>query len=228
MHDTEGDMSLKSSPGKRLEKARRKIFGKLLLLLPSLKQHADWQKWEPSIGGKFPRETYDAITLRATNIMNYLSLMTYATQGWSSASPSHFPNSDPSTRRKWIYDLSLLVDSIGSTSHKVTSILSLLSASVRQGSALPPYILLPEPYNLSSKLEALDKGILDARHVMEPGYSAYAVLQVCSGLVTDDLRRLVEDVKELVGETDFEFRVEVGSGSSVDTSSDQAGKGKKE
>jgi len=63
---------------------------------------------------------------------------------------------------------------------------------------------------------------------MEPGYSAYAVLQVCSGLVTDDLRRLVEDVKELVGETDFEFRVEVGSGSSVDTSSDQAGKGKKE
>jgi hypothetical protein len=62
MHGTEGDMSLKSSPGRRLEKIRYKIFGKLLLLLPSLQQHAEWQKWEPTIGGKFPRATYDAIT----------------------------------------------------------------------------------------------------------------------------------------------------------------------
>lgn len=55
MHDTEGDLSLKSSPGRRLEKARHKILGKLLLLLPSLKQHADFQKFELSIGGQFPR-----------------------------------------------------------------------------------------------------------------------------------------------------------------------------
>lgn len=166
------------------------------------------------------QETYDAITHRATNIMHYLSLMTYATQGWSasSSSPGLYPDSDPASRRKWLSDLSLLVDSIGPTSHQITSVLSLLSASVRQGSALPPYIQLPAAYNLSRRLEALDSGILDARHVQEPGYSSYAVLQVCSGLVVDDLRRLVEDVKELVGETDFEFRVDVGSGSSVDTS----------
>lgn len=55
MHDTEGDLSLKSSPGRRLEKARHKILGKLLLLLPSLKQHADFQKFELSIGGEFPK-----------------------------------------------------------------------------------------------------------------------------------------------------------------------------
>jgi hypothetical protein len=54
-HDTEGDMTLKTSPGKRLEKFRHKIFGKLMLLLPSLEQHADWQQWELTIGGKFPR-----------------------------------------------------------------------------------------------------------------------------------------------------------------------------
>lgn len=52
-------MSLKSSPGRVLEKARHKIFGKLLLLLPSLKSHADWQKWEPTIGGKFPKVRID-------------------------------------------------------------------------------------------------------------------------------------------------------------------------
>lgn len=66
LHRAEGDMDDKQSPGRQLEKVRRKIFGKLLLLLPSLQQHADWQKWEVNIGGKFPRETYEAITHRLT------------------------------------------------------------------------------------------------------------------------------------------------------------------
>jgi len=54
LHDTEGDMESKSSPGRQLEKVRHKIFGKLMMLLPSLAAHADWQKWELTIGGKFP------------------------------------------------------------------------------------------------------------------------------------------------------------------------------
>ncbi|CZS95803.1 uncharacterized protein RAG0_05328 [Rhynchosporium agropyri] len=224
MHNTEGDMTLKAASGKQLEKARHKIFGKLMMLIPSLKQHADWQKWELSIGGKFPRKTYDAITLRCTNIMNYLSLMAYATQSWSKDNSSLYPNTRPENRRQWLSDLTLLIDSIGPTSHSITSILSLLSASVSQGSALPPYIQLPEPYNLSRRLEKLDRGILDARHMEEPGYSAYAVLQVCSSLVLDDLRRLVEDVKDLVGETNFSFTVQ-GSDNSFDIG---GSKGKKE
>ncbi len=130
--------------------------------------------------------------------MNYLSLMSYATQSWSEDYVGLDPNSKPTTRRQWLTDLMNLVDSIGPTSHGITSILSLLSASVRQGSALPPFIQLPPAYNLSRRLEALDKGILDARHVEEPGYSAFAVMQVCSSLVTDDLRRLVEHGKDLV------------------------------
>jgi hypothetical protein len=63
--DTEGKVESETSPGHQLEKARYKIFSKLMMILPSLKQHADWQKWEFTIGGKFPRETYDGITLRA-------------------------------------------------------------------------------------------------------------------------------------------------------------------
>jgi hypothetical protein len=59
MHGEEGDATLKTSPGRRLEKARHKIFGKLLLLLPSLKQHADFQKFELTIGGKFPMVSID-------------------------------------------------------------------------------------------------------------------------------------------------------------------------
>jgi hypothetical protein len=111
----------------------------------------------------------------------------------------------------------------------VSHLYSLFSASVRTGSALPPYIQLPEPYNLSRRLEALDKGILDSRHVQEPGYSAYAVMQVCSSLVMDDLARLVDNVKDLVGETDFSFKVTTSESSVDSTASERSsGKGKKD
>lgn len=66
VHDTEGDMDSKNSPGRQLEKVRYKIFAKLMMILPSLRQHADWQKWEVTVGGKFPRETYEGIMLCAT------------------------------------------------------------------------------------------------------------------------------------------------------------------
>ena len=67
------------------------------------------------------------------------------------------------------------------------------------------------------------------KHVEEPGYSAYAVMQVASSLVTDDLARLVDHVKDLVGETDFSFTVGM-SDSSVDSvgSEGSSGKGKQD
>lgn len=123
--------------------------------------------------------------------MNYLSLMSYATQSWSIDHGSAYPNTRPETRRQWLSDLTRLIDEVSPTSHQITSTLSLLSASVKQGNALPPYIQLPPPYDLSRRLEKLDSGILDARHVEEPGYSAYAVLQVASSLVMDDLTKYV-------------------------------------
>lgn len=105
--------------------------------------------------------------------MNYLSLISYASQSWSKDGGALYPNTSHAERRAWLDDLSALVDNIGPTSHQITSILTLLSASVRQGSSLPPHLELPQPYDLSRRLEALDKGILDSRHVEEPGYSAY-------------------------------------------------------
>lgn len=110
---------------------------------------------------------------------------------------------------------------IGPTSNSVTSTLSMLSASVKQGSALPPYIQHPEPFNLTKRLEALNSDLLDARHVEELGYSAYAVMQVASSLVSDDLKRLVDDVRDLVGETDFSFMVNESNMNIDSTSSEQ-------
>jgi hypothetical protein len=44
-------------------------------------------------------------------------------------------------------------------------------------------LAVPEPYYLSRRLEALDKGILDARHVEEPGYSAYGTQPLSVNLI---------------------------------------------
>lgn len=63
----------------------------------------------------------------------------------------------------------------------------------------------------------------------EPGYSAYACLQVASSLITDDLARLVEHVKDLVGETDFSFTASVSDTSVNSTASEgSSAKGKKD
>ena len=57
----EGDMESKESPGRKLEKARRKVYIKELALLAGLRQHSAFTRWEPTFGGKFPREQYDSI-----------------------------------------------------------------------------------------------------------------------------------------------------------------------
>lgn len=156
------------------------------------------------------------------SIMGYLALMSYTTKTW--AKDVH---TNPDTRGKWLRDLAAVMDEIEPTSHQVTSTLALLSAAITSGVALPPFIQLPQPYSLNRRLEALDSGILDSRHVEEPGYSAYAVMQVASSLVTDDLARLVDCVKELVGETDFSFTA-AGSEDTLTNSEGNDGKGKRD
>ena len=39
----------------------------------------------------------------------------------------------------------------------------------------------------------------------EEGYAAFAVLQIASSLFCDDLRKLIEGVKDLVGEVGFDY-----------------------
>lgn len=69
MSGTLGNMEIPGSPAHNLFKVRRKMFGKLTLLLPSLQIHANFQKFEPSIGGKFPEEKYQDIILRSTRFV---------------------------------------------------------------------------------------------------------------------------------------------------------------
>ena len=63
----------------------------------------------------------------------------------------------------------------------------------------------PTPYQLSAKLEAIDSDLLNINHVTEPGYANFAVTQVASSLISDDLAKLIENIRELVGEVNFTF-----------------------
>lgn len=65
-----GDVEKHGSPAHSLFKVRRKLFGKLTLLLPSLQAHANFQKFEPNLGGKFPTEQYQDIIRRCVRFVS--------------------------------------------------------------------------------------------------------------------------------------------------------------
>ncbi|OBR09536.1 hypothetical protein CH63R_08301 [Colletotrichum higginsianum IMI 349063] len=316
MEETHGDIKRPGSPAHKMEKERRRILGKLLLLLPSLDSHAQWQRWEPDIGGKFPRATYEDIIRRSTSIMRYLTLIAY-TITWKprdgrshhAARPSTAASSDTDPDRQWLRALNQVLAGIEPTQHTILSTLTLLSNSMLSGQSLPPFMQLPRPNELTRKLLHLrgpepdesqgqdqDQGqgqgqgiiqrrgselehrlvtvntrtgtevrssaaarkpsvvespvsdastvasagmaeltemisplgsgsILDVRNVEQHGYTEFAVLQVCSSLVCDDLEGLVRSVSSLVGVVDFSFRVN-HSEASISTTDEEDAKGK--
>jgi hypothetical protein len=61
IRQVEGNLEDKNSAGRRLESARLRTFDKQVLLLNSMKQNIMFQKWEFSLGGRFPSEKYEAI-----------------------------------------------------------------------------------------------------------------------------------------------------------------------
>jgi hypothetical protein len=61
MRGDEGEVALKTAAGKRLLKARNKVFSKQMIMLSSLRTYSEFLKWEVPIGGRFPKEQYDRI-----------------------------------------------------------------------------------------------------------------------------------------------------------------------
>ena len=80
------------------------------------------------------------------------------------------------------------------TSHEITSMLSLLSSSITNRQPLPPYLRPPESYLLSKRLAEVDRDVLSPRHIAEPGYAAFAVLQISTSCINGDLEKLLRYV----------------------------------
>ncbi|KAK3952214.1 hypothetical protein QBC32DRAFT_145674 [Pseudoneurospora amorphoporcata] len=158
-----GDVNIKGTPAHQLFKFRSKIFGKLMMLIPSMSQHSEWQKWEPTIGGRFPREVYEEIILRSNRIAAYLTLMSYTIthpiHAPAKIKPYALQNQIASPRAssaavcpKWDDQVAELVMTLEPTHHTILSTLTLLSNSLLSGQSLPPFVPLPRPYEITRRL----------------------------------------------------------------------------
>ena len=155
------------------------------------------------MGGKFPLKQYQQIQADLQNTLNFMSLISVASVPFSELSG----DDRTSSGSEWLQNFRKIIGEAKLTSQSITTLLSLLSASVTDGTPLPPYLRVPEPYMLTERLEQMDKDILSIRHIAEPGYASFAVIQISTKTLIDDLRKLLEGVKKLVGELDFSFHV---------------------
>jgi Putative ER transporter, 6TM, N-terminal/Fusaric acid resistance protein-like/Aromatic acid exporter family member 2 len=193
------DPANEKAPMTRLDKARHKVFSKCVIMLNRIREHSNFSRFEPTFGGKFPKATYDDLIQSMQHAFHYMALIAY-----SSATFATDPNAEESG---WLSDFRRFTGDLNITSHDITSTLCLASASIINSQPLPPYLRVPRPYALADRMESIDPELLSVRHVAEPCYAAFAVLEIASSLLTEELAHIVKNVRDLVGEVDFSFHV---------------------
>ena len=134
-------------------------------------------------------------------MISYLTIISYASESFRTL------REDPQTSN-WLSQFARSRSDSGNISHKITSLLALLSASALNGHALPPYLKAPIDVRFSSD-DLVDEQthVLDLQNLNEPGFRAIAVIEVAQRCLVDSIHRIVDHVKELVGEVDFSYRM---------------------
>ena len=184
----------KNDPMRRLDKARQRCFEKLMVMLNKLREHKAFLKFEPTFGGRFPEETYGELIVHVQSLFNYMALTSYSSHTFQASGPEE---------SEWLSDFRRVTAQSRLTSHELTSTLILVSSSITNKQPLPPYIHVPHPIDIAEKLAAIDPGILSIKHIHEPCYAAFAVLEIASILITEEMKAVLRLVRELVGEVDF-------------------------
>lgn len=216
-HGAYASLHDKSDPIRKLERERVKIFGKMLVMMNRLREHSMFTKYEPTFGGRFPRETYDELIAHLQSLFNYMVLINYSSQAFSSDPPTG-SGSGSTEESQWVKDFRAVAASSRITSDEPTSTLYLVSACITNSQPLPPHIHVPRPVDLADQLGAIDPGILSIKHIHEPCYAAFAVLEVASILIMLEMQQVLNKAKDLVGEVDFSIYID-GDGQSSSNSS---------
>ncbi|KAJ5116868.1 hypothetical protein N7456_001216 [Penicillium angulare] len=208
-----GDIQDKSSPAYQLQGSRHKIFKEEMMLLTGLRMHSHFSTFEPPIGGKFPKPIYDNIISEIQRILTSMSLMAHITQTLDAlsvepeSSPSPDPSSDPHGE-EWKSRLAeIALKSTDFNSHRITSLLCHLSASISNAQPLPPYLSTPDSFPLAKQMHKIDDELLSIRHVADPVFSAFVTLEVLRSVVSFSLQDLINNVRKLVGELSFDFNI---------------------
>lgn len=149
------------------------------------------------------------ILIIIASILCFTAMIARATKTFEelpvSAHQTTLPNAltDTSTDGTWLKDFTQLISSLELTSHNVTSLLAILSGAISSGKPLPPYLKAPQRFHIGEMLSSLDPDILSTKHVCEHGYSAFAIMQLSTTMLSEDLADLLADTKKLVGEAEF-------------------------
>ncbi|KAJ5691878.1 hypothetical protein N7462_001301 [Penicillium macrosclerotiorum] len=200
-----GDILDKTSPAHQLQVSRHKIFKEEMMLLTGLRMHSHFSTFEPPIGGKFPKEIYDKIISEIQRILTSMSLMAHTTQSLEGLSIES-EHSGHETDDQWMSQLAeIALKSADFNSHKITSLLCHLSAAITNAQPLPPYLSTPETFPLARQMQKIDVDLLNIKHVEDPSFSAFVSLEVLRSVVSFSLQDLIDDMKKLVGELNFDY-----------------------
>ncbi|KAJ5624821.1 hypothetical protein N7510_001130 [Penicillium lagena] len=193
------------SPAHKLQASRHKIFKEEMMLLTALRMHSHFSTFEPPIGGKFPKQVYDNIISEIQRILTSMSLMAHTTQKLDALSiDSEHPERE--SDGQWMEQLAeIALKSPDFNSHQITSLLCHLSAAIMNAQPLPPYLSIPDSFPLARQMRRIDGELLNIRHVEDPAFSAFASLEVLRSVVSFSLQELLDNVRKLVGELNFDF-----------------------
>ncbi|KAJ5726894.1 hypothetical protein N7493_005921 [Penicillium malachiteum] len=202
-----GDIEDKNSTAHQLRGSRHKIFKEEMMLLNGLRMHSHFSTFEPPIGGKFPKQTYDNIISEIQRILTSMSLMAHTTQSLEglAVEPESSPNEDAEAWKSRLAEIAL--KSTDFNSHRITSLLCHLSAAIANAQPLPPYLSTPDSFPLARQMHKIDDELLSIRHVEDPAFSAFVALEVLRSVVSFSLQDLIDNVRKLVGELSFDFHV---------------------
>jgi hypothetical protein len=145
-------------------------------------------------------QQYDKLIQSMQNMFNYMALMSY--------SSATFLTEPEAEETQWMADFRRFTTDLSITSHEMSSTLCLTSFSITNSQPLPPYMKLPRLYALADRMESVDPELLSVKHVMEPCYAVFAVMEVASSLLSQEMGNIVKGVRELVGEVDFSFHMD--------------------
>jgi hypothetical protein len=134
------------------------------------------------------------------SIVNYLTIIAYASEAFNNA------RSDVSSAT-WVTQFARSRSKNNHRSQEVTTLLSLLSAALRNKQPLPPYIKCPSQFDLSEQIQESDANIMALSNINEPGFRAFAVIEVAHVCLVDSISVIVKNVRELVGEVNFSYQI---------------------
>lgn len=215
INEQQGNMHDPSSVGRRLQALNKTLFSQQVALTTRSLSLIHWTSYEIPLGGKFPQQVYRSALSNVRTLTTCMALMTHATRDIATSMPILGSGGDQEVMRsrseansvkeeRWIHQLARATKSADFDAHTTSSVLCHLAGAISTNSALPPYLSPPRSFLLALKVREMDVQAMHIDNIRHPEFLAFATMEVAASLISRKLGKLIEDVKDLVGEIDFD------------------------